>query len=157
METSEPKTFTDLSLDKLKIMFADRLSPRRLACVEEKYDLLKYLWKELKIEDCYLEKYKINNQDEVSRHDDAFSRHLLEFRTYTGCNEYGKLRCPTSYQSINRVNLYKRNDNTWRYISSDNKSDFIPIAKQRLADRIEPIPQVTARSKEQISVSQFGR
>lgn len=89
-----PRTFTDLSLDHLKIMFNDRISPRRRACVEKKYDLLKYVWKESQIDDCYLEKYKVNNIDEISRHDDAFSRHLLEStnRIYTGQNEYGEFR-----------------------------------------------------------------
>lgn len=92
MEASvrEPKTFTDLSLDSLKIMFNNRISRRRLACVENKYDLLKYLWKESQIEDLYVEKYKVNNMDEIARHDDAFSRHLLESTIYTGQNEYGE-------------------------------------------------------------------
>lgn len=90
MDVSVPRTTTDFSLDKLKIMFGNRISPRRLACSEEKYDLLKYLWKEAKIEDCVLEKYKVKNMQEINRHDDAFSRHFLE-NGYTGQNEYGEL------------------------------------------------------------------
>lgn len=87
-----PKTYTDLNLDQLKIMFRDRISVRRVACAEKKYDLLKYLWKDCQIEDCYLEKYKINNRDEVSKYDDAFSKYLLDFpnRIFSGQNEYGK-------------------------------------------------------------------
>lgn len=93
-----PRTCTDLSLDSLKIMFNDRISPRRLACVDKKYDLLKYLWKECRIDDCYLEKYKANNFDEISRYDDAFSRHLLETtnRVFSGQNEYGESYTETS-------------------------------------------------------------
>ncbi|KAJ6633124.1 hypothetical protein Bhyg_15879 [Pseudolycoriella hygida] len=88
-----PKTCTDLSLDQLKIGFGDRLSPRRLACVQTKYDLLKYLWKEIKIEDIYLEKYKLNSDDEISIHDDAFSRHLESLnQVYSGQNEYARQR-----------------------------------------------------------------
>lgn len=89
-----PRTYTDLTLDQLKIMFGDRLSARRLACVEKKYDLLKYLWKECQIDECYLEKYKINNRHEIATHNDAFSRHLLDVinRNYTGQNEYGEYR-----------------------------------------------------------------
>lgn len=92
MGSSGPKTCTDLSLDQLKIMFGDRLSARRLACVETKYDLLKYLWKESQLDDYYLEKYTINNRDEISGYDDVFSKHLLGSTNtnFTGQNEYGE-------------------------------------------------------------------
>ncbi|XP_037035892.1 uncharacterized protein LOC119074049 [Bradysia coprophila] len=57
MDSSEPKTITDLSLEQLKMIFAGKISPRRLACVREKYDLLKYLWKESEIEDTGCNEY----------------------------------------------------------------------------------------------------
>lgn len=88
----KPTTFTDLTLDQLKIMFRDRLSARRMACAENKHDLLKYLWKVAEIENSYLEKYAAKNLVEFSRYDDPFSRHFLAAtpRTYTGQNEYGE-------------------------------------------------------------------
>lgn len=88
-----PKTITDLSLEQLKIGLGGRLSPRRLGCVTNKYDLLKYLWKESQIDDHILEKYKTRNIDEISQNDDAFSRYLKDNRKdlyYTGQNEYGE-------------------------------------------------------------------
>ncbi|KAG4076704.1 hypothetical protein HA402_001991 [Bradysia odoriphaga] len=91
---NEPRTWQDLGLDKLKIMFGKRISPRRIACVDTKYELFKYLWKECQVKDSDLDKYKLNNRDEISTHDDAFSRYLFQSTngSFTGFNEYARLR-----------------------------------------------------------------
>lgn len=117
-----PKTWTDLSLDQLKIMYSGRksLSSRRLACVVDKYDLLKYLWKEAIIEDRTLEQYKVNNIDEISRHDDAFSRHLLGDDIFSGENEYGKF-----------YNLFNHNVNV--VICSSSNKDVHQVMDGRVS------------------------